>query len=286
MAVLIGDKNKSAMYHLATEEYLLRHYDLKEDILYIWFGTKAFIFGRNQNPFIEIHPKYLADPSIMKLRRLSGGGTIYEDQGTINFSIITNNYKDKINDYQYFLNPLIQYLNSLGIKADFHPKTHVYINHQKISGNAQAFINHRLMHHGTILYRTDLSIIEEALVDYSTQAKGHQVLSNKQKVTNLMKLTKIEPLAFIDQLISQYCQQLNIHEQPILNLDYKKIQQIVEEKYQSWDWNFGATPKFEIDVLFHQEPLTLVVEKGLIKDVSLKQYHSLIGQKFNSFHMI
>lgn len=281
MAVLIGKKNQNIRFHLATEEYLLRHYDLKEDVLYIWFGSSAFVFGRNQNPFIEIHPSHLKNQSIDKLRRISGGGTIYEDEGTLNFSIITKNYKNKINDYQYFLKPLINYLNKLGIRAVFKAKTHVFIDENKISGNAQAFINNRLMHHGTILYDTDLSIIKEALVDHSLVAWGHQVLSNKQKVTNIKPYLSCDKDKFVNNLVQSYCEMLNINYQPILGLDEDKIAQIVEEKYLTWRWNFGATPSFDIGVKYNNHDITLNIEKGIIKSVNQTAFRSFIGQRFD-----
>lgn len=281
MAVLIGKKNLSVKDHLAMEEYLLRHYDIKEDILYIWFGANAFVYGRNQNPFIEIHSQYLMDDSVEKFRRISGGGTIYEDSGTLNFSIITKNYKHRINDYQYFLNPLIRYLNQLGIKATFKPKTHIFVGEKKISGNAQAFVNNRLMHHGTLLFQSDLSIIEKALVNHSLNAKGHQVLSNKQKVVNIKSMTHISEDDFVKGLVNSYCQGLDISPDHLGQIDVNKINQLINDKYSTWAWNYGMTPNFEIDVMYKGADLSLSVEKGLIQACEPKVFDDIIKQKFD-----
>lgn len=284
MALIIGEKQYKVMKHLATEEYLLRHYDLKEDILFIWYGSKAFVFGRNQNPFIEIHPERLNNPDIDKLRRVSGGGTIYEDEGTINFSIITKDYKNKINDYKYFLNPLINYLNHLGLKAYFKEKTHVFVGDKKISGNAQAFINHRLMHHGTILFDADLSMIETSLVDYSRKAEGHQVLSNKQKVMNIKPYIKTDKDSFIRGLIEAYSLSLDINQEIINNLDWDMVHQLIKDKYQSWSWNYGSTPRFQIDLIYKDETLSITVDKGIIKKIKPNKYPFLIGKNFDVTH--
>ncbi|HKL47312.1 MAG TPA: lipoate--protein ligase family protein [Candidatus Izemoplasmatales bacterium] len=285
MGIIIG-KNKSVAYHLATEEYLLRHYALTEDILYLWFGSKAFVFGRNQNPYIEIAPKYLLNPDIPKLRRVSGGGTIYQDEGTLNFSFITSDYKSKINDYQYFLSPIINYLKQKDLNVYFQPKSHLFVGNQKISGNAQAFINNRLMHHGTLLYDTDLSVINEALVDFDQQVDGHQVLSNKQAVRNLKEDITLIPDMFLKDLMNHIINKTEIGSRLISDLDDEKIKDIMKRKYHQWDWNFGHTPKFTIDVRIKGDDVQLTIEKGLITKTKPKKHEYLIGEKFYSEHYL
>jgi len=280
MAVLIG-KKQSTMYHLATEEYLLRHVNLTEDILYLWFGSKAFVFGRNQNPFIEIHPDYLLDKHFPKLRRISGGGTIYEDEGTLNFSIITKNYRAKINQYEYFLKPLIFYLNKHHIQATFQPKSHVFIGEKKISGNAQALVNHRLMHHGTILFDTELKVIERALIQFKRDVKGYQILSNKQKVINVQPLISKDKHTLVNELAETFCDQLSIGCDQVVKIDEEKIQEIITNKYQKWEWNFGTTPSFEIEVEYQNQKLRLAIVKGYIDRVVIGKAPLLVGRPFD-----
>lgn len=281
MAVIIG-KDQPIEYHLATEEYLLKHYPIEEDILYVWYGSKAFVFGRNQNPYIEINPKYLLNDHIKKLRRISGGGTIYQDQGTLNITYITQNYKHKINDYQYFLNPIIKYLKNHQLNAYFKPKSHIFVDDYKISGNAQAFMNHRLMHHGTLLFDTDLSIINKALIDYKKEAHGPQVLSNKQPVKNLIDMVYMDKYAFLNQLKDFILTETGIHPQEISDIDQEKVKSIVEKRYDQWAWNFGHTPDFKIDVSIRSENVTLSIEKGIIIKAEPEGYKHLLGLPYLS----
>lgn len=281
--MILISENKNIMHHLATEEYLLRHFDLKEDILYIWPGSRAFVFGRNQNPYIEIHPRYIKDLSILSLRRVSGGGTIFQDEGTINFSIITKDYRDKINDYQHFLNPLINLLKSHGLNAYFKPKSHLFVDEYKISGNAQAFINNRLMHHGTILFDTNLDVINDALINYHRDASGHQVLSNKQSVINLKSFLKMTQEDLSNKLIQQFTKDLNISNTPLSHLDVDKINQLVEEKYRTWDWNYAKTPEFKIIINLEGNDLQVGVKNGLIEYVENKKYKRLLGEKIDKY---
>ncbi|MDA3932592.1 MAG: biotin/lipoate A/B protein ligase family protein [Tenericutes bacterium] len=280
MAIIISNTT-DIHYNLATEEYLLRHFDLKEDILFIWYGSNAFVYGRNQNPFIEIKPSYLIDDSIPKIRRVSGGGTIYQDEETINISYITNDYKNKINHYQYFLQPIIDLLKSYGLNALFKPKSHLFIDDKKISGNAQAFINNRLLHHGTLLFDSNLEIINEALIMFSQKAKGHQILSNKQPVLNLKSVLSIDKETFVKQLIKQICKDREIIMGEVV-LDKDRINQIKKDKYLSWEWNFGKTPKFNIQTMINHQLVDIYIENGLIKDIDLNDKEKWIGLKYNS----
>lgn len=279
MALLISQSN-NIEYNLALEEYFLRYYPLEEDILYIWQGSKAFVFGRNQNPFIEIHPKYLLDQTIPKLRRVSGGGTIYQDKGTINFSFITKNYKNKINDYEYFLSPLVGFLNNLGLEAYFEPKSHIFINAYKVSGNAQAFINNRLMHHGTILFNTSLNIIEEALINYSYSVTGHQVLSNKQEVINIKTLINSDISSFIQSLAKYIMENRDISSNKVHSIDQSIVLQLVEDKYKTWEWNYGQTPKFKTKEIINNKTIELIINKGIIEKVSDQAYINLLGKRY------
>ncbi len=280
MAIIISD-TLDIHYNLATEEYLLRHFNIEEDILFIWHGSNAFVYGRNQNPFIEINPKYLLDDSIPKIRRVSGGGTIYQDQETINFSYITKDYKGKVNHYLYFLEPIIDVLKSYGLNAHFKPKSHLFVDDNKISGNAQAFINNRLLHHGTLLFDTDLEIINKALIMFNQQAKGHQILSNKQPVINLKDILPVDKETFINSLIKKISKEKNINPGTLV-LDKNKIQQIKKDKYLSWDWNYGKTPKFTIDAFIHNRLVSLSIENGLIRDIDLDDKEKWIGVKYYS----
>lgn len=282
MAVLISKKN-DIMYHLACEEYLMKQKTIEEDILYIWYGSQAFVFGRNQNPFIEIHPTYLFDDSIIKVRRNSGGGTIYQDQGTINIAYITKDYQDKINNYEFFLEPIIDLLNELGIHACFKPKSHIFIDNHKISGNAQALMNHKLLHHGTILFNTNLNYILDGLVDFHQNAKGHQVLSNKSLVTNIKTLTNVSSDHLIDLIVESYVKKRNISLTKV-EVNHDQILQLIKEKYNTWEWNYGKTPKFAIDYRINHEDVQLTIEKGYVQEVSHPKHQDLLNLKFNEVY--
>ena len=268
---------------------MFRHPPTDEDIVYVWRSKPAFIVGRNQNPFLEINHDYVRRHDIPVLRRISGGGTIFMDEGTLNFTHITHDYKHKINDYRYFLKPIIDTLDDIGVKTRFVPKSHLMSGDKKISGNAQAFANQRLMHHGTLLFDTDLGMIEQGLHQAGKiDARGHQVVSDKRNVTNIKDLmaTHVDAKTFTTDFFKRYIARLNkTHETWVAPDSFMDaVHELSEEKYRAWTWNYGKTPRFVTDLYVSHKHITLEVDHGVISGVQaeIDDYEQLVGLRFMS----
>jgi lipoate-protein ligase A len=267
-------------FNLALEEVIFRYMLSKEDILMLWVSDSAFIVGRNQNPFIEINRDYL-NKDIPIIRRISGGGTIYQDRFTINFSYMTSDYQEKINNYHYFLEPIIKLLNELELNVIFMPKSHLFLEGKKISGNAQAFIGNKLLHHGTLLFDSNIELIEDALVKHTQTAVGNQVLSNKQFCVNIkQKLRKkITIEEMINLVMRAFIKERAINDNELVISDdiLQRTKELVRDKYLSWDWNFGRTPRFEVDFKSKKENIKIVIDKGIVTGISNNDFLGLIG---------
>lgn len=282
MPVLILD-TYDPYVNLATEEVLLKTAELEEDLVLLWRSEPAFIVGRSQNPFLEVNPAFKDIPTI---RRISGGGTIYQDMGTINYSIITTDYKHKINNYQYFLEPVMNMLKNSGLDVSFKPKSHLILAGKKISGNAQSFMNNRLLHHGTLLYDANVDIIMNGLVNYRQDSYGLHVRSNKQPVINIKPFFH-EEVSITDvmkslskELIDYF--KLNEGTYQLSKQQKNLIQRLAKDKYHSWDWIFGKTPKFEMAIKYRDRDIHVAVEQGIIKSVKPDTLYTrtLIGSVF------
>ncbi|MBU1020251.1 MAG: lipoate--protein ligase family protein, partial [Firmicutes bacterium] len=116
MKTIIND-NFDPFYNLALEEYLLKKVEIEDDFFFLWRNQKCVIVGRNQNPFNEIDIHYALENNITIARRSTGGGTVYHDEGNINFTFITSQLNGRLNNYEYFLEPIIKMLNKFGIQA-------------------------------------------------------------------------------------------------------------------------------------------------------------------------
>ena len=256
---------KSPYINLSLEEILLKDENIKEDIFMLYQNENTIVFGRNQNVLAEVNIDYVKKEKIKLIRRVSGGGTVYHDKGNINFSFITNN---KENSYQDFLEPIIKFLNSIGVNAKFKGKNDVVVDGFKISGNAQYKYKDRMFHHGTLLFDVDLSKLGKALKPHPLKLQSKGIKSASARVKNIKEFVEKEmsPQEFIDLLF-------NFIDGKEFDVSHYKVNEIkaLENIRKSHDWNFGKSPEF--DVLLEEKfnggliSLWINIKQGNIKDI-------------------
>ena len=232
--------------NLALEEYLLRHLDLAEPILLFYVNEPSVIIGRNQNTAEEIDPDYVKAQGIHVVRRLSGGGAVYHDLGNLNFSFITPN-KKYLHDFSRFTEPVIRVLGELGVAAELKGKSDIFAAGKKISGNAQYATAGRMFSHGTLLFDSDLEELLKALNPRQVQIESKAVQSVRNYVANIRELLP-EPMT-LDDLKEALLEGIFGDELPTYDLapsDWEMIEQISDERYRQWEWNFGRSPKFNV----------------------------------------
>lgn len=268
----IINQSTDPYFNLALEEYLLKEYPLTEDLFYIWRNTSSVVVGRNQNVFNEVDLMYCYKNQIPVMRRISGGGTVYHDLGNVNFTYITNKI-DKLNNYHYFLQPIITLLNQMGLQTEFKPKSHIFLNEYKVSGNAQAFYKERMLHHGTLLYDINTDDAKNAL--RRKNIEGHHILSVPAEIINLKDKTPV--LSDIDMFMNYLLDGvvMGVQEENILHLtevDLQKINALRESKYLTYDWTYGINTPFRLK----NDYIDLSISKGII---TTSNYKALIGKK-------
>ena len=181
----IINKSTDPYFNQAFEEYIFNN--IKDDrVLIVWRNKPAVIVGCYQNICREVDAYALKKAGIPIVRRMSGGGTVYHDLGNINYTLIHD--KEGFIDYDDFLTPVIEALNRLGVKAHKDKTCDIAIGGKKISGSAQKVSSGRVLHHGTLLFESDLSVLDEI----TTRNKNESFISKAAesaicKVTN--KLT-------------------------------------------------------------------------------------------------
>ncbi|RDY23779.1 lipoate--protein ligase [Romboutsia maritimum] len=269
--LLIYNKNTNPYFNLAMEEYLLKNFN--EDMFILWRSESSILVGKNQNTLSEINLDYVKKNSIPVVRRQSGGGAIFQDLGNINFTFISCN-NNSFSDFRRFTQPIIDLLKNLDINAEFSGRNDLLIDGKKFSGNAQYNYKDKVMHHGTLLFSSDINDVSDALNVKPIKFEGKSVKSVKSRVTNISSHLKspLDVLEFKD-LIMDYLSKLNSNNKfyTLNNSDIACINKLVEDKYSTWDWNFGNSPKYTlINTLKYPGgniEFNINVEKGIINDI-------------------
>lgn len=276
MKYLVNNSN-DPRYNLAFEEYCFKHLDLKEDYVFLWINGPSIIIGKNQNTIEEINQDYVKEKGIMVVRRITGGGAVYHDLGNLNFSFISKVTGPEKIDFKKYNMPIVKALEKLGIKCELTGRNDITIDGKKISGIAQSVWQQRVLNHGTILFDVELDVLSKALQVKQDKIESKGVKSVKSRVTNIkpylnrdMDIYEFKDILLksIFELEGQEPVEHRLSEEDLANID-----KLFREKYCTWEWNYGESPKAQyknykrfdfgsIDIRFN-------VTSGLIQDMKI-----------------
>ena len=266
-------------FNLATEEYFLKNSSEEYFILYI--NNPCVIVGKHQNLLSEINLQYLQENNIQLSRRISGGGAVYHDNNNLNFSFIHNcKNREEIN-YRTYTLPIQQALNEMGIQAEFSERNDLLLNTKKISGNAMHIFKTRVLSHGTILFNSDLMKLSSSLKNNSVKYIDKSVKSVRSQVTNIFDQFNI-PITleeFTQKIFQKIVSKNPVSRlEPLNSTEEKLILKTSIDKYETWEWTLGYSPKYlftnkfrVLDIIIEIE---LFVERGIINTVNITTNNS------------
>ncbi len=236
-------------YNLALEEYIFSHKTLGQSFLMLWQNKNTVVIGRNQNPLKEINSDLVRKMKTNILRRMTGGGAVFHDLGNINYSFISDCEKGKEIDFSQFALPILDTLDQVGVKAACNDRRDLVIDGKKISGTAQTIRNGRMLHHGTLLFDSDLALVQTILACKADKIQAKGVKSVASPVTNISQhlAKKLSLEVFRKQLLKNLIKGKEAKALDLRQEDIKKINDLRKTKYLTWEWNYGKTPRFEVE---------------------------------------
>lgn len=183
-------KTTDPYYNLAVEEYLFLN--AEDDIFMLWQNENTVVIGKNQNAFAELDMSLAREKGIRIARRITGGGAVYHDMGNLNYTYISTQKQQNQLDFSTFCAPIIGFLRSVGIDAELSGRNDIVVGEKKISGNAQHSASGRVLHHGTLLYNSDLSALSSVLRADGEKLKAKAIRSVSSRVMNLSEILPLE----------------------------------------------------------------------------------------------
>ena len=274
ITLCVNQSNTDPYFNLAVEEYFLKNF--QEDFFMLWRSRPSVVVGKHQNALAEINHEFVRLHEIPVARRLSGGGTVFHDPGNVNFTFIRNVANISEVNFKVFTIPVIEALKRLGVEAYTTGRNDLLIDGKKISGNAEHVHRNRVLHHGTLLFDSRLEALKGALKVDLSKFEDKAVQSNRSEVTNIANYlpTPISVDEFTDFLfgeISQNYTEFQVYEPT--PKDIEAIQKLSIEKYQTWDWIFGYSPRYRfanaLKTSIGEVSVNLLVEKGYIAEASI-----------------
>jgi lipoate-protein ligase A len=240
---VVENKSTKPRYNLALEEYLcLRAMKDGSRFFMLWQNEPSIIVGRFQNTLEEIDAEFVEERGIHVVRRNSGGGAVYHDLGNINYSFVMPDSSGDF-DFAFFTDPIIRALKTLGVAAELSGRNDLAIEGKKVSGGAQFRRGGVMLHHGTLLYDSDLEILSQALRPAQDKFQSKAVKSIRGRVGNIMPFLP-SPLS-----VAEFQARLQQGIQGLTPLTLgqdalDEVEKLENGKYFTWGWNYGASPRF------------------------------------------
>ena len=274
MIYYMENKSTDPYLNMALEQVIFDRMDRTNNYFMLWQNHNAIIVGKYQNTREEINAEFVTEHTIAVVRRLSGGGAVYHDLGNLNFTFISDADKNKGIDFSVFCEPIQKALSSFGVPVDISGRNDMTVEGKKFSGNAQYVKNNRIMHHGTILYDSDLTVLSRALKPEVPAAdtdkiESRAIKSVQSRVTNIRPYMKTDmPIADFWTALGKYMSAaFEMQALPIGDEYYSAAEELREKVYAQWSWNYGYSPPHTMRIVRRIEgcgkiEILLDIERG------------------------
>lgn len=263
-------EGKTAPFFLASEEYIAATLP-PDNYLFAWILPPTVVMGRNQVADAEVDLEFCQSEGIDVVRRKSGGGCIYADEGNIMFSLITPEgaVEPIFNDYA---STVAAALTSIGVEAKVSGRNDILLaNGTKVCGNAFYHLKDRNIVHGTMLYDTDYNRMTRALTPDRLKLESAGVKSVRSRTGLIKEVLEIGVYGLrskLEHLLTNRKWELSLK-------DIQAIEEI-ERTYRTPDYLYGKKILNEKNITFSGRiegcgriEIHFVTQQGRVTNVSL-----------------
>ncbi len=261
-------------FNLAAEEYLLKSF--QEDLFLLYRNRPSIVVGKHQNTLAEINLPFVQENEILVARRISGGGTVFHDLGNLNFAFFTSGKEGELVDYKRATTPIVDALKKMGLEVRLGKRNELLLKGLKISGTASHVFKQRVLHHGTLLFSSEIGKLSAALKSDKDRFTDRAVKSVRSRVTNISDHLKesVDVEMFQERILAHMLQNFkDARPYQLGRTDIVEIKALRDSKYSTWEWNFGYSPKYQFcrSISFKGGSLDLHmnVVKGVIKELKI-----------------
>ena len=198
---LLLSHGRNPYFHQAVEEHFLKASADMEGILFLYRNSPSVLCGRNQNLLAECDPQFCQQRQISLLRRISGGGTVYHDEGNLNVAFLVR--REEFSPDAVCAR-IVSALRHLGISAVADGHHSLFVQERKVSGMACALNRNRALLHCCLLVNSDLTTLQKALHSPSA-TEISAVPSRRAPVANLTEFRPQLTIAELMDAVLHFC---------------------------------------------------------------------------------
>lgn len=266
-------------WNIAVENYLVEYAECVT--LYLWRNRRTVVIGQNQNPYSEVNVEALEADGGFLMRRKTGGGAVYHDDGNLNFSFVVSK---ALYDQQRQFSVIQRAVESFGLHTELSGRNDILAEGRKFSGNAFSKGRVNDLHHGTLLISGDMSDLAHYLKPKPAKLQKHGVQSVRSRVVNLAELNPaITPESLSPRLKDAFVEEYKGADSfnfqfSILHFDDligRPEVRALHDHFASPEWKYGRWRTFtaqrsaQFDWGGVELALTVDESRGIITDVQL-----------------
>jgi lipoate-protein ligase A len=167
--------------------------------------------------------------------------------GNLNYSFITDAAAPEERTASLFTYPVVQALQALGLDAECSGRNDILVSGRKVSGTAQQLHGGRILHHGTLLFDSNPDMVVGALHVDPAKFQSKSAKSVRSRIGNIRTYLQqdMNLAAFWEYLKTTLTKQ-GLFEDVLTNEELAEVEALRREKYATWEWNFGRSPKFDL----------------------------------------
>jgi lipoate---protein ligase len=240
---VIGPEKRRGALNLALEEACLESISRNEappTLFFYEWEKPAVIIGYFQKLHSEVNVEACGLAGIDIIRRISGGGAMYQDNdGGLTFGVIApeNALPKDINEaYRFVCGRVIDGLRAIGIKSEFKPINDIQVNGKKISGSAQTRRKNAVLVHGTLLYTLDAGKMFTFLTVGKEKISDKFIASVHDRVTSIKDQKDVTKGQIYDALIKAFASEKNFYRGQWTAEELSRAEKIVKERHENPDW--------------------------------------------------
>lgn len=281
--IYIESDSTNPYYNLALEEYVFDRLGQDHECFMLWQNRNTIVVGKFQNTPEEVNQDFVDAKGIRVVRRLSGGGAVYHDEGNLNFTFIVKKENNPDFNFNLFVIPVIRALEQLGVHAEFNGRNDLTIDGRKFSGNSQYVRKGLILHHGCIMLDSDLDKVKDALRVKPAKFESKSRKSVRSRVTTINEHAprRITMAEFREALKQQVFARNEMEPYALTGADRDAVIKLQKDKYETWEWNYGFSPSYSIrrDRKFESGLVTasMEVEHGAIQKIRI--YGDFFGSR-------
>lgn len=245
--IYVENDSLEAAFSFALEVYLLRELDLGEDVVLFWRTQPTLMIGRYQNAEAEVNLAHAQSRGVPVVRRITGGGTIYTDLNGWQYSFLSRRKRAAGIDFATYIGQIVAALQTLGVAAYASDRNDIFVDGRKVSGNAQYQRADALLHHGSLLFATDLEEMVRLLTPSEDKLISKGIRSVRQRVTNIAEHLPepMDALAFRDRMLEKMLGP-GTRRYALTGADRRRVEELADEQFRNWRWNHGNSPAFAL----------------------------------------